>query len=132
MTVKDLLDTKGIRQLSPVHVTREEVAIGASKVRMDMIGTFLVPECAHFAKVVPNSHFQFGMPWSKHANATEALHDAMAALTRCGLKQITWKLDQSLKVKRDWITSKTIFCLIGSHHCISLREPRDWAHRMLS
>ena len=47
---------------------------------MDMIGTAFVPERAHFAKTVPNSHFQFGMPWGKHADATEVLRDAMAAM----------------------------------------------------
>lgn len=80
MTVKDLLDAKGKRQLAYVQVAREEEAIAASEAGMDMIGTAFIPERAHFAKTVPNSHFQFGMPWGKHADATEALRDAMAAM----------------------------------------------------
>ena len=80
LTVKDLLEAKGKRQLAYVQVAREEEAIAASQAGMDMIGTAFVPERAHFAKAVPNSHFQFGMPWGKHANATEALRDAMAAM----------------------------------------------------
>ena len=80
LTVKDLLDTKGKRQLAYVQVAREEEAIAASDAGMDMIGTAFIPERAHFAKAVPNSHFQFGMPWGKHADATEALRDAMAAM----------------------------------------------------
>ena len=80
LTVKDLLDTKGKRQLAYVQVARKEEAIAASDAGMDMIGTAFIPERAHFAKAVPNSHFQFGMPWGKHADATEVLRDAMAAM----------------------------------------------------
>ena len=80
LTVKDLPEAKGKRQLTYVQVAREEEAIAASEAGMDMIGTAFIPERAHFAKAVPNSHFQFGMPWGKHADATEALRDAMAAM----------------------------------------------------
>lgn len=80
LTVKDLLDAKGKRQLAYVQVAREEEAIAASDAGMDMIGTAFIPERTHFAKAVPNSHFQFGMPWGKHADATEVLRDAMAAM----------------------------------------------------
>ncbi len=80
MTVKDLLEAKGKRQLAYVQVASEEEAIAASEAGMDMIGTAFVPERAHFAKAVPHSHFQFGMPWGKHADATEVLRDAMAAM----------------------------------------------------
>ena len=80
LTVKDLLEAKGKRQLAYVQVAREEEAIAASEAGMDIIGTAFTPERAHFAKVVPNSHFQFGMPWGKYADATEVLRDAMAAM----------------------------------------------------
>ena len=80
MTVKHLLDAKGKRPLAYVQVASEEEAIAASEAGMDMIGTAFVPKRAHFAKAVPNSHFQFGMPWGKHADATEVLRDAMAAM----------------------------------------------------
>ncbi len=80
LTVKDLLDAKGKRPLAYVQVAREEEAVAASQAGMDMIGTAFIPERAHFAKAVPNSHFQFGMPWGKHADATEVLRDAMAAM----------------------------------------------------
>ena len=80
LTVKDLLDTKGKHQLAYVQVAREEEAIAASDAGMDMIGTAFIPERTHFAKAVPNSHFQFGMQWGKHADATEVLRDAMAAM----------------------------------------------------
>lgn len=80
MTVKDLLDAKGKRSLTYVQVAREEEAIAASEAGMDMIGTAFVAERAHFAKAVPDTHFQFGLPWGKHASATEVLRDAMAAM----------------------------------------------------
>ena len=80
MTVKDLQDIKGKRTIAFVQVASEEEAIAASAAGMDMIGTAFVPDRAHFATAVPDTHFQFGLPWGKHANATEALRDAMAAM----------------------------------------------------
>lgn len=80
MTVKDLLEAKGQRPLAYVQVAREQEALAAADAGMDMIGTAFVPERAHFARAVPGSHFQFGLPWGKHANTTEALRDAMAAM----------------------------------------------------
>ncbi|MEM9393372.1 MAG: 3-methyl-2-oxobutanoate hydroxymethyltransferase [Pseudomonadota bacterium] len=76
----DLLALKGVRKIAYVQVAREEEALAASEAGMDMIGTAFIPERAHFAQTVPNTHFQFGLPWGKHANATEALRDAMAAM----------------------------------------------------
>lgn len=80
MTVKDLLDEKGKRTIAYVQVAREEEAIAAAQAGMDMIGTAFVPERSHFAKAVPETHFQFGLPWGQHADATEALRDAMGAM----------------------------------------------------
>lgn len=80
MTVKDLLEAKGQRPLAYVQVAREQEALAAADAGMDMIGTAFVPERAHFARAVPGNHFQFGLPWGKHANTTEALRDAMAAM----------------------------------------------------
>ncbi|AXI48081.1 3-methyl-2-oxobutanoate hydroxymethyltransferase [Sulfitobacter sp. SK012] len=80
LSVKELLEAKGKRKLAYVQVTREEEAIAAGEAGMDMIGTAFIPERAHFAKAVPGTHFQFGLPWGKHASATEALRDAMAAM----------------------------------------------------
>ena len=80
MTVKDLLEAKGKRQIAYVQVTREEEAIAAADAGMDMIGTAFIPERAHFASAVPDTHFQFGLPWGTHGSADEALRDAMKAL----------------------------------------------------
>lgn len=80
LTIMDLRALKGVRTIAYVQVAREEEAIAAAEAGMDMIGTAFVPERAHFAKAVPGTHFQFGLPWGKHANATEALRDAMAAM----------------------------------------------------
>lgn len=80
MTVKDLQDAKSKRTIAYVQVASEEEALAASAAGMDMIGTAFVPERAHFAKAVPDTHFQFGLPWGKHADATEALRDAMGAM----------------------------------------------------
>ncbi len=80
MTVKDLLEAKGKRQMAYVQVAREDEAVAAAEAGMDMIGTTFIPERAHFAKAAAGAHFQFGLPWGKHADVTEALRDAMAAM----------------------------------------------------
>ncbi|MEL6569653.1 MAG: 3-methyl-2-oxobutanoate hydroxymethyltransferase [Pseudomonadota bacterium] len=80
LTIHDLRATKGKRPLAYVQVAREDEAIAASEAGMDMIGTAFMPERAHFARTVPDTHFQFGLPWGNHADATEALREAMAAM----------------------------------------------------
>lgn len=80
LTVMDLLAAKGQRKLAYVQVAREEEARAAAEVGMDMIGTAFVPERAQFARAVPDTHFQYGLPWGSHASATEALRTAMAAM----------------------------------------------------
>ncbi|MEM1079681.1 MAG: 3-methyl-2-oxobutanoate hydroxymethyltransferase [Pseudomonadota bacterium] len=80
LTVMNLLAAKGQRKLAYVQVAREVEAMAAAEAGMDMIGTAFLPERAHFARAVPGTHFQYGLPWGKHASATEALRDAMAAM----------------------------------------------------
>lgn len=80
MTIKDLLDAKGKRTLAYVQVASEEEAIAAAEAGMDMIGTAFVPERAGWAKAVPDTHFQYGLPWGEHADAAEALRAAMGAM----------------------------------------------------
>jgi 3-methyl-2-oxobutanoate hydroxymethyltransferase len=80
LTIQDLRACKGKRQLAYVQVARDEEAIAAAEAGMDMIGTAFLPERAHFARLAKGAHFQFGLPWGKHACATEALRDAMAAM----------------------------------------------------
>lgn len=80
LTVMDLQSLKGVRKITFVQVTREEEAMAASEAGMDMIGTAFLADRAHFPKSIPETHFQFGLPWGAHASATEALHAAMAAM----------------------------------------------------
>ncbi len=80
LTVKELLALKGVRQIAFVQVARESEAIAASDAGMDMIGTGYRPATSHFASLVPNTHFQFGLPWGQHASAETALYDAMQAM----------------------------------------------------
>ena len=80
LTVKDLLDLKGIRQIAFVQVARGEEALAAAAAGMDMIGTGFRAETRHFPGLVPDSHFQFGLAWGQHASAEEALREAMQAM----------------------------------------------------
>lgn len=80
LTVKELLDLKGVRQIAFVQVARAEEASAASEAGMDMIGTAFKAETHNFPSLVPNTHFQFGLKWGKHASAKEALREAMQAM----------------------------------------------------
>lgn len=80
LTVKDLLALKGKRQIAFVQVARVEEAIAASEAGMDMVGTAFKPETQAFPSLIPNTHFQFGLKWGKHASAEEALREAMQAM----------------------------------------------------
>jgi 3-methyl-2-oxobutanoate hydroxymethyltransferase len=80
LTVKELLELKGVRQIAFVQVARAEEAIAASVAGMDMIGTGFRAETREFPRLVPESHFQFGLAWGEHASAEEALRGAMQAM----------------------------------------------------
>jgi len=80
LTVKDLLALKGKRQIAFVQVSRAEEALAASEAGMDMVGTAFRPETQAFPSLIPNTHFQFGLKWGKHASAEEALREAMQAM----------------------------------------------------
>jgi 3-methyl-2-oxobutanoate hydroxymethyltransferase len=80
LTVKELLDLKGVRQIAFVQVARAEEAIAASAAGMDMIGTGFREETQGYAALVADSHFQYGLAWGRHATAEEALREAMQAM----------------------------------------------------
>lgn len=80
LTVKDLLELKGVRQIGFVQVASAEEAQAAALAGMDMIGTGFRPETHYFPRLVPDRHFQFGLAWGKHASAEEALREAMQAM----------------------------------------------------
>ena len=80
LTVKELLELKGVRQIAFVQVSRGEEAIAAAAAGIDMIGTGFGPQTSHFPALVPESHFQFGLAWGRHASAEEALREAMQAM----------------------------------------------------
>ena len=80
LTVKHLLELKGVRKIAFVQVARESEAVAASAAGMDMIGTGYRAETKGFASLVPDSHFQYGLPWGQHASAETALLTAMEAM----------------------------------------------------
>ncbi len=80
LTVRDLLDGKGHRQRTFVQVTTVEQAMAAAEAGIEMIGTAYLPERRHFPRVVPQTHFQFGLPYGQFVNADEAMRAAFAAM----------------------------------------------------
>ncbi|MGY8862692.1 MAG: 3-methyl-2-oxobutanoate hydroxymethyltransferase [Pseudomonadales bacterium] len=80
LSVKELLELKGVRQISFVQVARAEEAIAAAQAGIDMIGTAFGEDTYGYPALIPQTHFQFGLTWGRHANADEALRDAMKAM----------------------------------------------------
>lgn len=80
LTIRDLQSLKGVRSIAFVQVTRDDEAIAAAEAGIDMIGTAFTPRTRHFPRLVPQTHFQFGLQWGQHACATEALRGAMEAM----------------------------------------------------
>ncbi len=80
LTVYDLRALKGKRKIVYVQVDREEEAAAAAEAGVDMIGTAFRPDRLGFSAAAQGTHFQFGLAWGEHADATEALRDAMAAM----------------------------------------------------
>lgn len=80
LTVFDLLALKGKRRIAFVQVASVEEAAAAAEAGMDMIGTGFRQDTLPFVAAAKGTHFQFGLPWGKHACATDALRDAMAAM----------------------------------------------------
>lgn len=95
LTIRDLRALKGVRQIAFVQVTRQEEAIAAAEAGMDMIGTGFRPHTRDFPRAVPQTHFQFGLEWGRHASATEALREAMEAM-QCGAQSIYCAMSPSV------------------------------------
>lgn len=75
LSIKEILDLKGVRQIAFVQVTSAEQAIATAAANMDMIGTAFRHDTASFSRLNPESHFQFGLPWGQHASVEETLRD---------------------------------------------------------
>ncbi|MGE0008893.1 MAG: 3-methyl-2-oxobutanoate hydroxymethyltransferase [Parvibaculaceae bacterium] len=95
LTIRDLKGLKGVRRIAFVQVTREEEAVAAAEAGMDMIGTAFRAETRHFPRSVPQTHFQFGLQWGRHACAAEALREAMDAML-CGAQSIYCAMSPSV------------------------------------
>ncbi len=65
-TVVDKYHGTELAKIPHATEAQMEEAIAAAQAGMDMIGTAFTPERAHFAKAVPETHFQFGLPWGKN------------------------------------------------------------------
>lgn len=92
LTVKDLLDLKGIRKIAFVQVAREEEALAAAAAGMDMIGTGFRAETRHFPELVPDVHFQFGLAWPGASMPVPR--------RRCANRCKRWRLVPSLFIVR--------------------------------
>jgi 3-methyl-2-oxobutanoate hydroxymethyltransferase len=73
-TVYDLLQTRGVRQLTHVHV------MSAAEAGVDIVSTDVSPLLTPIALAAPNSFVQCGLPHGSIATPAEAIRAAFDAL----------------------------------------------------
>jgi 3-methyl-2-oxobutanoate hydroxymethyltransferase len=76
LTIKDIFDLKGVRQLTEVYVGTPNEAAAAEAAGIDMLMTSLPNEMAVMRKAAPNTFMAFGIPWHAAASAEELIRIA--------------------------------------------------------
>jgi 3-methyl-2-oxobutanoate hydroxymethyltransferase len=72
-SVYDLLQLRGVRQLTQVHVMTVEESRACAEAGIDIVGTDIGPNLSAIAAAAPNSFIQCGIPSSGAAYATDAI-----------------------------------------------------------
>ncbi len=81
LTIKDIFDLKGVRQLTEVYVSNESEAAAAEAAGIDMLMNS-GPLFDAIRKAAPNTFVSYGIPWDASASETELLRHAYTAMSR--------------------------------------------------
>ena len=79
-TVRDLLNLKGVRQLTEVLVRTEEEAIACEEARIDLLITVAGEQARKIRAAAPNTFLTMGILYGDCASPTEAVRAGFAAL----------------------------------------------------
>lgn len=82
LTVKDVLDLKGVRPLTQVNVHTENEARACEQAGVDMIITWERSDIPAFRAAAPGTFFTVGLVYGQYVNADEARRAAFAAMEK--------------------------------------------------
>ena len=76
-TVYDLLQTRGVRQLTQVHVMSAEEASACAEAGIDIVGTDVGPHLSAIAEAAGSSFVQCGIPHGTISSPADAIRMAL-------------------------------------------------------
>ncbi len=79
-SVYDLLQGRGVRQLTQVHVSSPEEAAACADAAIDIVGTDVGPDLVEIARAAPQSFIQCGIPRHGATTPAEAIGLAFEAI----------------------------------------------------
>ena len=94
-TVKDLIDLKGKKKLTQIHVSTPEEARAAEEADIDILLVRVCPELKEIRKAAPKTFMTVSIPFIKYSSKEEIVRDSLEIID-LGMDSITcgsWNLD---------------------------------------
>lgn len=94
-TVKDLIDLKGKKKLSQIHVSTPEEAVAAEEAGIDLLLVRAFPGLKEIRKAAPKTFISVSIPFIKYSSKFEIVKDSLEII-EMGFDSITcgsWNLD---------------------------------------
>ena len=94
-TVKDLIDLKGKKKLTQIHVATPEEARAAEEADIDILLVRVCPELKEIRKAAPKTFMTVSIPFIKYSSKEDIVRDSLEIID-LGMDSITcgsWNLD---------------------------------------
>ena len=94
-TVRDLIDLKGKKKLTQIHVSTPDEAIAAEEAGIDLLLVRAFPELKEIRKAAPKTFISVSIPFIKYSSKYDIVKDALEIIDM-GFDSITcgsWNLD---------------------------------------
>ena len=94
-TVRDLIENKGKKQLTQIHVATPEEAKAAEEAGIDLLLVRVCPELQEIRKAAPKTFITVSVPFIKYSSKEEIVKDSLEIIDM-GFDSITcgsWNLD---------------------------------------
>ena len=94
-TVRDLIDLKGKKKLTQIHVSTPDEAIAAEEAGIDLLLVRAFPELKEIRKAAPRTFISVSIPFIKYSSKYDIVKDALEIIDM-GFDSITcgsWNLD---------------------------------------
>ena len=81
-TVKDLLDIKGKKKLSQIHVSTPDEAMAAEEANIDLLLVRAFPGLKEIRKAAPKTFISVSIPFIKYSSKYEIVKDSLEIIDR--------------------------------------------------